>query len=241
LYITSLGLYEASLNDQRVGTDIFTPGWTDYDQRLQYQTYDVTDMLTDGLNTISAVLGDGWYCGYVAWEGRQQYGDRPKLLAQLEITLANGSTQTITTDGTWGTTVGPLLEADLIMGEAYDARLAINNWSSAQTFSHPPSLVLAAQNTPTVRTHEELTPISEPIMVWSWPQHNWIFDFGQNLVGRVRLKVKGARGTTISLRFGEMLDENSRLYTENLRTARQTDYYTMRGEVLQSPGQPTPA
>jgi alpha-L-rhamnosidase len=247
LNITALGLYEAAVNGLRVGEDVFTPGWTDYNKRLQYQTYDVSQLLTTGQNTIGAVLGDGWYCGHTGWQDRQLYGDRPKLLAQLEITLADGSTQIIASDESWDTAVGPLLEADLIMGEAYDARLELptwnipspptplplgegNGWSPVIIFSHPPGLTLVAQNTSTIRAHEELIPIGEPNIIWGWPEHDWVFDFGQNLVGRVRLKVKGARGRTITLRFGEALDESGRLYTENLRTARQTDYYTCKGD-----------
>lgn len=230
LYITSLGIYEASINGQRVSVDNFTPGWTDYNKRVQYQTYDVTELLHTGSNSINAILGDGWYCGNTEWRGRQLYGDRPNLLAQLEITFKDGSTHTIVTDETWKTAVGPILEADLIMGEAYDARLIPKNWSPALIFTHPKSMQLIAQNTSTVRSQEELKPIREPIRVWGWPTHNWIYDFGQNLVGRIRLKVKGERGTTITLRFGEMLDENDKLYTENLRTARQIDYYTLNGD-----------
>ncbi len=229
LYITALGIYEANLNGQRVGADVFAPGWTDYNQRIHYQTYDITALLKAGSNTMVAVVGDGWYCGNTEWRGRQLYGDRPKLLAQLEINLTNGKTQIIATDDTWKTSVGPILEADLIMGEAYDARLKPENWGPVSTFLHPEGMTLVAQNTPAVRPQEEISPIAEPIMVWGWPYHNWIYDFGQNLVGRVQLKVKGEPGTTIALRFGEMLDENQRLYTENLRTARQIDYYTFEG------------
>jgi len=241
LYITALGIYEAYLNGHRVGQDIFAPGWTDYFQRVQYQSYDVTDLLTRGANTLGAALGDGWYCGHVGWEARQLYGDRPKLLAQLEITLVDGSRLTVCSDGTWQTAVGPLLEADLIMGEAYDARLEFPGWDRPDfqvtktwvpviTFPHPTDLSLTAQNTPTVRPQEEIAPIADPQVIQKWPQDDWIFDFGQNLVGRVRLKIKGKPGTTITLRFGEMLTEKGTLYTENLRSARQTDYYTLKGD-----------
>jgi alpha-L-rhamnosidase len=243
LYITSLGIYEASINGIRVGEDVFAPGWTDYDKRIHYQTYDVTNNLENGLNVIGVIIGDGWYCGHIAWQGRQIYGDRPKLFAQLEIRLTDGSIQTITTDETWGTNVGPILESDLLMGEAYDARLELSSWnlpsrsgrgvegwSPAVSFPHPEGAVLVAQNTVPVRAQEELTPIAEPTLLWGWPNHDWIFDFGQNLVGRVRLKVRGERGKTILLRYGEMLDENGTLYTENLRSARQTDYYTLKGD-----------
>lgn len=244
LYISALGLYEPYLNGQRVGLDIFTPGWTDYNQRVQYQVYDVTSLLATGDNTLGAILGDGWYCGKVGWEHRQIYGDRPRLLAQLEIKLADGSHQVIGTDTSWETTTGALLESDLIMGEAYDARRENPGWCAAGQAGTatdsvwmpalelpiPENLALVAQNGPSMRTFEQLTPIAVPDRNKSWPVDRWIFDFGQNLVGRVRLKVKGKAGDTIILRFGEMLDEDGNLYTENLRSARQTDYYTLRGD-----------
>jgi hypothetical protein len=203
----------------------------------------VTALLSPGLNRIGAILGDGWYCGHIAWLGRQIYGERPKLLAQLEICFSDGGTQIISTDESWQTAVGPILEADLIMGETYDARLELQNWdlsptsaekdldrwSPAGTFPHPPDLALVAQNTSPVRAREEITPVAEPAIVPGRLRKDWVFDFGQNLVGRVRLKVTGKRGTTITLRFGEVL-ENGRLYTKNLRSARQTDYYTIKGD-----------
>lgn len=255
LYITALGLYEAALNGQRVGRDVFTPGWTDYRQRVRYQTYDVTSLLVSGPNTLQVILGDGWYCGHLAWLGRQQYGERPQLLTQMEITFADGSRQTIVSDETWQTAVGPILESDLLMGEAYDARLESPspaeqspqdksktatkageeagsksaNWSPVLLCHPAPAPRLEPQNSPPIRAEMELAPIAEPCAVSAWPEDEWLFDFGQNLVGRVRLKVKGRRGTTLILRFGEVT-ENGRLYTANLRTARQTDYYTLRGD-----------
>ena len=196
-------------------------------------------LLKKGQNAFGTVLGDGWYCGHVGWYGRQHYGDRPMLLAQLEIAFTDGSTQIIKTDGTWQTAVGSLLEADLIMGEYYDARLEfegwshpgfqasdLTNWLPAFTFPNPHGTTLVAQNTATVRTQVSI----DPIKVWDCPDHKWIYDFGQNLVGRVRLKIKGERGTTITLRFSEVLDENGALYTDNLRSARQIDYYTLKGD-----------
>ncbi|MCC7230349.1 MAG: alpha-L-rhamnosidase N-terminal domain-containing protein, partial [Fimbriimonadaceae bacterium] len=97
------------------------PGWTNYAKRLRYQTYDVTAQVKTGQNAIGAILGDGWYCGNLGWRGRQLYGDRPKLLAQLEVTFEDGTTQTVSTDSSWQLAYGPLLEADLLMGESFDA------------------------------------------------------------------------------------------------------------------------
>ncbi len=240
LYVTALGLYEMHLNGEKVGEDLLTPGWTNYRKRVQYQTYDVTGLLRVGENVVGAVLGDGWFCGFVAWRERQNYGDRPELLAQLEIVFEDGSRQTVATDSTWGYTFGPLLEADLLMGESYDARLEDRKWSCpgalgwkwmpVETFKAP-QIKLVAQVGPTVRRIEEITPIAPPKGGPGWPNTNdWIFDLGQNMVGWVRLKVKGPAGTTIRLRFAEMLDSDGKLYTENLRSARVTDYYTLCGE-----------
>ena len=249
LYITALGLYDAYLNGNRIGNDVFAPGWTDYAQRVQYQVYDVKHLLRMGPNTLGAILGDGWYCGKVAWQSRQLYGDRPRLYAQLELTFADGHKQILSTDGSWKTATGPLLESDLIMGEAYDARLELSDWCDsaspseekqnnfsagkwfpAQIFPDPKGVKLVAQNGPTVREQERLVPIAEPTFRKGWPTDTWIIDFGQNLVGRVRLAMTGSLGSTITLRFGEVLDEDGSLYTKNLRSASQTDFYTLKGD-----------
>jgi alpha-L-rhamnosidase len=239
LYITALGLYGAYLNGQSVGQDVLASGWTDYQHRVRYQVYDVTSLVTSGRNAIGVILGDGWYCGHVAWYGRQLYGDRPRLLAQLHCTLADGTTTIIPTDNTWKTAFGPILESDLFMGESYDARLEFPNWHKpgftdarwqpVEIFDQP-DIALVAHNGPTVRRIQELQPVADPIEIPARNSTQWIFDFGQNMVGRVRLKVNGPAGATVTLRHGEMLDADGCLYTENLRGARQTDHYTLRGD-----------
>jgi alpha-L-rhamnosidase len=238
LYITALGLYTAYLNGRRVGEDELTPGWTDYHHRIRYQSYDVTSLLTDGQNALGVILGDGWYCGHIAWYGRQLYGDRPRLLAQLHCTLADGTTVIIASDGSWKTAFGPILASDLLMGESYDARLAFPGWQTPGfsdddwqpvTVFDPPEMALVAQNGPTVRRIQEIQPVTDPIEVPERNRSRWIFDFGQNMVGRVRLRVNGLAGTTVTLRHGEILDAEGQLYTENLRSAQQTDHYTLRG------------
>lgn len=238
LYVTALGLYECHLNGQIVDEDVLMPGWTDFRTRIRYQTYDVTALLQQGPNAIAAILGDGWCCGHVAWLGRQLYVDRPRLLAQLVIELADGETLIIASNEAWRAAFGPILESDLLMGESYDARLEFPGWD-APGFddSHWAPVVvfadtgaaLVAQNGPTIRRHQEIAPIADPEPRPGWPLDTWIFDFGQNLAGRVRLKVSGEAGITLILRHGEVLDENGDLYTDNLRTARQTDTYTLRG------------
>jgi alpha-L-rhamnosidase len=235
LYVTALGLYELTINGQRVGEDRLAPGWTDFTKRVRYQVYDVAGLLRTGENVLGAVLGDGWYCGHICWFGRQKYGDRPRLLAQLEATTAAGERQTFATDEHWRTSFGPLLETDLIMGESYDARLELTGWDTpgyddrrwlpAECFADP-GAALEATNGPLVRRQETLRPVAAPRKLWD---ARWLFDFGQNLVGHARLKVSGPAGATIQLRHGEVLNPDGTLYTANLRTARQGDNYTLRG------------
>jgi len=129
LYATARGLYALNVNGRRVGDAVFAPGWTDYTKRIAYQTYDVTGRLHVGANALGAVLGDGWYGGYVGFGHRRDlYGDRPQLLAQLVIEYADGSRRTVVSDGSWRGATGPLLHSDFLQGESYDARRAPSGW-----------------------------------------------------------------------------------------------------------------
>ncbi len=132
LYGSALGNYRLFLNGKPVGNDYFTPGWTDYKKRVYYNTYDVTDLVrSDGQNAVGGVLAAGWYSGAVGWQSmRCHYGDKPRLLAQLEIELADGTVQTVVTDGSWKTAFGPYIEGEFLAGETYDARREIRDWAS---------------------------------------------------------------------------------------------------------------
>jgi len=239
LYITALGLYEVYLNGQRVGDDVLNPGWTDFRKRVRYRVYDVTEMLSPAANALGVILGDGWYCGNLEWRGRQFYGDRPKLLAQLLVEFRDGTKKCVVTDGTWKTSFGPILESDLLMGESYDARLEFQGWDqpgfvdeawrTVENFPDP-GVARVATNGPTVKRIQELHPVADPVEIQGWPSSKWIYDFGQNLVGHVCMKVSGPAGITITLLHGEIKNPDGTLYTANLRTARQTDYYTLKGE-----------
>jgi alpha-L-rhamnosidase len=234
-YVTSLGLYEVELNGRRVGDQLFTPGWTSYDTRLQYQTYDVTDLLQPGANAVGAILADGWYRGYLTWDMRRNvYGDRLALLFQLQITYADGRVQIVGSDASWKAATGPILMADLYNGERYDARLERPGWSRAdyddrawtgvRLIEHRKDILIAPAGPP-VRAIEEITPVA----VLRTPAGETVFDMGQNMVGRVRIKVRGAAGTTVTLRHAEVLDRDGNLYTDNLRRAEQAVRYTLRG------------
>lgn len=142
IYATALGVYELEVNGQRVGDAWFAPGWTDYRQRAYYNTYDVTSLVKSGDNAVGAVVADGWYSGYVGFGllvgigtekvGRYTYGKTPSIMAQLEIEYEDGTTKTIGTDRTWKVTGdGPIRQADLLMGESYDARKEMPGWSTA--------------------------------------------------------------------------------------------------------------
>jgi alpha-L-rhamnosidase len=234
-YVTSLGLYELEINGKRVGDQLLTPGWTSYHHRLQYQTYDVTGHLRAGENAIGAMLGDGWYRGFLAWKDRRAvYGDRLALLCQLRIEYADGRVDTVGTGETWKSTTGPIRSSDIYNGETYDARLERPGWSSP---GHPdadwgPVVVvrprersLVAPAGPPVRRIEELRPVK----VLKTPAGETVVDMGQNMVGHVRLKVRGTAGTTVTLRHAEVLDKAGNFYTANLRAARQRVTYTLKG------------
>lgn len=237
LYVTALGLYECHLNGVRVGEDLLTPGWTDYSRRIQYQVYDVTRLLRLGANAFGAILGDGWGVGHIAWMGRQHYADRTQLLAQIVLTYSDGSRESLATDKNWKVTQGPLLESDMLMGESYDARRELTGWSNPgyEDASWWPVEVCAdpgadrvATNGPTIKRQEELRPVEIHKVPALRPR--WVFDLGQNIVGWVRLKVRGEKGTTLVLRHAEALNPDGTLYTTNLRTARSTDHYTLKGD-----------
>ncbi|MBE3559452.1 MAG: family 78 glycoside hydrolase catalytic domain [Ktedonobacteraceae bacterium] len=235
LYITALGLYEAWINGSVVGDHVLAPGWTSYHHRLRYQTFDVTNLLHEGRNALGAILGDGWYRGRFGYGGgrRNIYGDRLAMLAQLEITYADGATEYVITDENWRAVRGPIRASDIYDGETYDARLELPGWSSPGYDDRGWAGVrllardlttLVAPSGPPVRRIE----LIEPVALFASPSGRTIVDFGQNLVGRLRLTVRGEAGQTITLRHAEVL-ENGELCTRPLRSAQATDRYILRG------------
>ena len=225
-YVTSLGLYEMELNGKRVGDELFTPGWTSYKKRLQYQTYDVTEQLKTGENAIRVTLGDGWYRGYLGWRDRRNvYGDTLALLLQLRITYEDGREQVVTSDESWEAAKGPIRKSDIYMGEEYDARVTNADWSGVRALDHAKDILIAAAGPP-IRAIEEV----KPVKMLKTPSGETVVDFGQNMVGWVRLKVSGSAGDKVTLRHGEVLDKEGSFYTENLRSAKQLLEYTLKGD-----------
>ena len=237
LYITAHGLYEAEINGARVGEDALSPGWTVYHERLRYYTYDVTAHLTQGANTVGAWLGDGWYRGRFGFDGgtRNIYGTDQSLIAQLEIAHDDGTTTVIATDATWFAAPGPILTSGLYEGETFDARLDDPAWSTptpgrpadwtpVAVHRRDPATLVAPQG-PAVRRTQEVGPVG----VTRTEDGRYLLDFGQNLVGRLRLTVDGAEGTTITLRHAEVLEQGE-LATRPLREAHAVDVYVLAGD-----------
>ncbi len=236
LYATSRGLYEARLNGQRVGDALLAPGWTDYTARIQYQTYDVTGLLREGENALGAILGTGWYAGYLGFAGQYGlYGPRLHLLAQLHMEYDDGATETIASDGAWRAVTGPILYSDFLMGESYDARADLLAWDSPGYDDAAWASVAVADRDATPLVANRAEPVHvvgevAPVAITRLDGGVSVVDMGQNMVGWARLRVTGATGTCVRLRFAEMRDAAGALYTENLRSARQTDTYILGGD-----------
>lgn len=236
LYATAMGLYEIELNGKKVGDQFFTPGWTAYDFRYQYQTYDVTHLLSKGPNAIAATLGDGWFRGRMTWENKKDsYGTKLALLAQLDVTYSDGSHEIFGTDDTWKASTGAILMSDIYDGETYDARLEPAGWTEPnfddsrwKTVSvlPTPKLKLVAAAGPPVQEIEQI----KPVKVVKTPAGDTVLDMGQNMVGWIRFSLKAPAGTTVTLRHAEVLDRSGNFYTENLRSAKQTIRYTASGQ-----------
>jgi alpha-L-rhamnosidase len=238
LHVTALGLYEARLNGQRVGDAHLSPGWTDYDRRVLYQSYDVTSLVSAGENVLGAVIADGWYAGFVGFNAKRagaHYGPAPELLAQLVLYFADGSREVIGTDASWRGQFAAVRHADLLMGERHDLSLEPAGWDAAGFASADgawrPVLTreldgrpLSADPGPPIRVTEEIAAAR----VWRDAAGRQLADFGQNLTGWVRLRVDVPAGTVITVRHGETLDDGF-LYTLNLRSARATDSYVVAG------------
>jgi len=235
-YVSGLGLFELYLNGSKIGDQVLSPGLTDYDQRVQYATFDITSQLNAGKNAIGLMLGNGRY--HAPREGSplesRSFGD-PKAIVQVNLEYADGSTGRVVSGDTWKlTTNGPIRANNEYDGEEYDARMEMDGWSrpgfrdsdwQAARLVSAPAGKLAAEMAEPLRVVETLHPVG----VRPLRPGVFIVDMGQNMVGWCRLKVSGAKGTHVILRHAETLQENGELYVENLRSAQATDSYTLKG------------
>jgi alpha-L-rhamnosidase len=234
LYVSAHGLVEPHVNGVRVGDEALAPGWTVYPHRLRYSTFDITELLHEGPNAIGAFLGDGWYRGRLGFDGgnRDIYGDRLALIAQLEVDLADGTRQVIGTGPGWRAGWGPILSSGLYEGESYDARLEVDGWTSpgfddttwsgVEVEERDPSTLVAPEGPP-IRCTEERAPSS----ITRTERGSILLDFGQNLVGRLRIRVDGPEGTLVRLRHAEVVQDGN-VYVRPLRGAQSVDEYTLR-------------
>jgi alpha-L-rhamnosidase len=236
LYITAHGLYVPTLNGRRVGDTELAPGWTAYSQRLRYQTFDVTDLVQAGRNDLDVLLGNGWYRGRLGFTGRRAfYGDRLALLAQLEVTTDDGTVHVLATDDTWTGRESNVLADDVYDGQRTDLRrpaLGASGEADAVEILDADLSRLVAPEGPPVR----ITEVLPAVEVSTSPSGKTLVDFGQNVVGWVRLRVRGLEsGAEVTVRHAEVL-EDGELGVRPLRTAKATDSWLVAGggdEVLE--------
>jgi len=233
-FITAYGMYEARLNGKRIGDAYLTPGWTNYDKRLQYQTYDVTQLLKEGKNALGVMLGDGWCKDKFVGEKGADPRLRQSLLLQMQLIYADGSVENILSDGSWRSAKAPVLSSDIYDGETYDARLNQEGWSepgfvdvdwAAIKLVNLPVINTISSESELIRKHESFTPVQ----VLTTPKGETVLDFGQNLSGWVQVKATGKAGDKITIQHAEVLDKAGNFYTKNLRSAKQTNTYILNG------------
>jgi alpha-L-rhamnosidase len=236
VYITSHGIYELQINGKRVGDYYLTPGWTSYNKRLQYQVYDVTNLLANGKNAVGVIVGTGWYRGFLAWAGNKNiYGKKAGVLFQLDITYSDGKTVSEFSDGSWKSATGSILYSEIYHGETIDAREEKAGWSTVGyneagwtpvvEANHSNDNLIATYNEP-VKKHETF----KAVKFFTTPKGEKVIDFGQNLVGWVVVKAKGYAGDKITIRHAEVLDKYGNFYTDNLRVANATATYYLSGK-----------
>ena len=247
-YIATLGNFQLFFNGKKAGNDFWGTGWTDYDTRVQSNTYDITELLRSGNNTVGLLLGGGWYTGRMGWNLNScNYGDNPMALVQIEVEYSNGERNIFLSDASWKWSRGPIVAADIFDGEDYDARLEQDGWND--TYSSPSlknlwglignikkfddsawkpvktqkigKIAVEPRRAQPVVVKDTLYPVS----VKKIKSGTYIFDLGQNIVGWAKVKIPSVPGRKITIRFAEMLNQDGTMYTENYRTARSIDTY----------------
>jgi alpha-L-rhamnosidase len=221
-YVSGLGYYELRINGRKVGNHVLDPGWTTYEKRVLYTAYDVTDLLRPGANAVGLILGQGWY------------GSRAALL-QLNVETEGGQRIEVVTDASWKVRQGPIVADSIYDGETYDARLETPGWDrpgfvdagwQSAALADPPKGVLSAQMMPPIRVTDTITPLK----MTSPRPGVYVYDMGQNFSGWCRLRVRGPRGAAVRLRHAELVYDDGMINVENLRRARATDTYILRGD-----------
>ena len=228
-YISGLGYYELRINGSKVGKRVLDPAWTDYKKRVLYSTYDVTKYLKKDRNAIGIMLGNARYTKIYGY-------DSPKAIFELHIELTDGTSRNVESDNTWKATQSPVLSNDIYNGETYDARLERSGWDDphyddsdwdvARIAEEPGGRLISQATFPPIK----VTKIIQPLKIASPKLEIYVYDFGQNFSGWVRLSLSGPRGTKVSLRYAELLDEEGMINTIPNMGAKATDIYILKGE-----------
>lgn len=246
LYIASGGYHEAFINGKRVGNNYLDPGYTHFDKRILYVTHDITHLLNMGTNTIATVLGNGWYNmqSVADWSFHTaRWRERPCMMAEIRLTYQDGTVETVATDSSWRTSTGPYVYNCLYSGDVYDARLEEEGWKLSDfnenkwlyaKETNAPAPLCVAQQMPGIRITEELSPVA----MKKFDNRTYVYSFAKNMSGFCRLKVKGKRGTRISISYGELLKKDGRLEQGNINVYYhpvkegekfQRDIYILKG------------
>lgn len=235
LHASALGMYEAFVNGKRVGEDRLTPGWTSYQKRVRYQTYDITDLISQGDNAIGINLARGWWGSILPYTREFIYGEKPALITQICVTYKDGSRETIGTDASWKYGYGEINYPHLYDGETIDRTKETKGWSTVafndSAWSEPAVTdrtldILVPTDSPNVRVTKTL----KPVKIFTDPEGNKVVDFGQNLSGHEKIRFRGKKGDTVKVYHAETLDKDGVFYTENLRTAKALSTYVLSGE-----------
>ena len=239
-FISAQGMYEAYLNGKRIGDAYLTPGWTSYNKRLQYQVYDVTALLNSGENVAGAMVGNGWFRGTLGWVGNGNiYGKQLALLMQIHLQYIDGSSDLLITDENWRSAYGGVQTAEIYDGETIDhnkeqkgwntTAFAETNWVPVKLLSVGYDHLISTYNEP-VKKQEEF----KAVKIFTTPKGERVIDFGQNLVGWVKLTLNGRKGDSVIIKHAEVLDKFGNFYTENMRSAKTTATYVLNGDKDES-------
>jgi len=237
VYVSGLGNYVLYINGEKAGNDLLTPGWTHYPERLEYQVYDVTDLLSAGENALGALLGNMWWSGGLGWKGGNKYSEGPlKFIMQLRLDFEDGSSTVVVSDESWKWTDSPIWEDHIYDGEKYDANLELPGWNNSGFDDSAWSPVkiadyegkLVGPFAPAMKYQMDIEPVAltEPVA------GEYVYDMGQNMVGWAKVKVNAPEGDTIKFRFAELLHEDGTVAQENLRSADATDMIVSNGEEI---------
>jgi alpha-L-rhamnosidase len=236
IFVAGLGLYELRLNGQKIGTNVLSQSKTDFRKRILYNTYDVTKLLNEGINALGVMLGNGWFNGQRKfWGWQYQWYGSPRVILQLEIEYTDGTRSKVVTDGNWRSSWAPITFNCLFDGEHYDARLEEKNWDTPgydQRHWEHVNIVPGPGGKLSSALHQpgKVTKVLPTLTLTEPRPDTFVFDLGQNLAGWVRLKVQGASGTKVKLKFAERLLPNGMIDPSSSRAALQEDQYTLKGD-----------